>query len=283
MDDVSSTSSISGLASQLGLSLGNEKNSIFAGYNILSFFASRLMVEKTLLTKVPYGNDSVLLVNRYIQFNGYDKQWQKDPKTRDLKFVAGQPITRLQDSVLGEFYRAIVLKDLDVERVDKRLSILSLTYTCHNELFAKDFSETLAKNVIKFYTTNRTAKLTRSVNLLQHQVDSVKDRLDHSLTNAATSVDAIPNANPQRKVLSVSTQNKAVDVEIEKTALMQLEENLQATKVSLYQETPLIDFIDRPILPLLKIKTTKIKGFGLGGIIGLVAGICLVTLRRKTY
>lgn len=283
LDDVSGTSSISGLASQLGLTMGGDKQSIFQGYNIISFFQSRLMVQKTLLTKVPFKNDSVLLVNRYIQFNGFNEAWKKDPKLRNLTFVAGQPLTRTQDSVLGAFYNTIVAKQLDVQRLDKRLSILSLTYTCENELFAKDFSETLAKNVIEFYTTNRVGKIVRSINLLQHQTDSVRDLLKHSMVNVASSVDAVPNANPQRKVLSVSSQNKTVDVEIAKSALMQLAENLQSAKVSLYQETPLIDFIDRPILPLEKVKTSKIKGFAVGGFWGLVVGACLVTFRRKTY
>jgi len=283
MDDVSTTSSISGLASQLGLTLGNDKQSIFSGYNIISFFQSRLMVQKTLLTKVPFRKDSMLLVNMYMKVNGYDKKWQNDPQLHNLTFISGQPVTRLQDSVLGEFYHTIVAKQLDVERIDKRLSILSLTYTCGNELFAKDFSETLAKNVIEFYTTNRVAKLVRSINLLQHQADSVRARLDHSMTNVASSFDAVPNANPQRRVLGVSPQNKAVDVEIEKSALMQLAENLQSAKVSLYQETPLIDFIDRPILPLDKVKLSKVKGIAIGAFWGLVIGICAVTFRRKTY
>ncbi len=283
IDDVSGASSLSGLASQLGISMGGGKNSIFAGYNIISFFQSRLMVQKTLLTAVRFQNDSTPLVNRYIEFNGYRKKWQSDPKLRNLTFVSGQPLTRLQDSVLGEFYQVIVKKQLDVERTDKRLTILSLAYTCEDEEFAKDFSETLAKNVIDFYTENRTAKIVRSVNILQHQVDSVKARLGHSMTNVAASSDAIPNANPLRRVLNVSAQNKGVDVEIEKTSLMQLEENLQTAKVSLYQETPLIEFIDRPILPLYKARTSLAKGAALGGFIGLVIGLCIVTFRRKKY
>lgn len=283
MDDVSGTSSISGLASQLGLTLNSDKQSIFQGYNIIAFFQSRLMVQKTLLTKVPFKNDSDLLVNRYIEFNHYHKKWDNDPNLRNLTFVAGQPLTRTQDSVLSVFYKDIFYKELDVERVDKRLTILSLTYTSEDELFAKDFCEQLAKNVIEFYTKNRVGKIVRSVNLLQHQTDSVRELLKHSMVNVASSVDAVPNANPQRRILNVSSQNKTIDVEIAKAALMQLAQNLQTAKISLYQETPLIDFIDRPILPLEETKPSKIKGIAAGGVLGLIIGACIVTFRRKTY
>ena len=99
----------------------------------------------------------------------------------------------------------------------------------------------------------------------------------------AASVDAFPNANPLKKSLNVSSQNKSVDVEIDRSALLQLSENLQSAKISLNQEMPLIDFIDTPILPLNKEKTSKIGGLLAGGFFSMVIGICILTIRRKTY
>jgi hypothetical protein len=282
VEDNTGSSSISGLASQLGLNLG-DKQGIFSGFNIISFFQSRLMVQKTLLSEARFGNDSDLLVNRYIKFNGYRNSWKKDPELKNITFIPNQPLSRIQDSLMREFYKAIITKQLDVERVDRRLTILSLTYTCTDELFAKNFSEILTKNVIDFYTKTRVEKIVKSINTFQRQSDSVRARLSRSFTNAAASVDAVPNANPLKKVLSVSAQNKSMDVEIDRSALMQLTENLQSAKISLNQETPLIDFIDTPILPLAVEKVTKIKGIAIGGFFGMVIGICVLTLRRKTY
>jgi uncharacterized protein involved in exopolysaccharide biosynthesis len=99
----------------------------------------------------------------------------------------------------------------------------------------------------------------------------------------ASSTDAVPNANPLKSILSVSTQNKTVDAEIDRAALIQLSTNLQAAKISLNQQTPLIDFIDTPILPLEVQKVTKIKGGILGGLIGFFIGVVILTFRRKTY
>jgi len=282
VEDNSGASPISGLASQLGLNLG-DKQGIFSGFNIISFFQSRLMVQKTLLSMGQFGSDSDLLVNQYIKFNGYRESWKKDPKLKNIAFSPNQQLNRTQDSLLGEFYKIIVTKQLNVERIDKRLTILSLTYTCSDELFAEKFSEELTKNVIRFYTSTRVEKIVRSINILQHQTDSVRARLNRSFVGVAASVDAFPNANPLKKSLNVSSQNKSVDVEIDRSALLQLSENLQSAKISLNQEMPLIDFIDTPILPLNKEKTSKIGGLLAGGFFSMVIGICILTIRRKTY
>ena len=230
-----------------------------------------------------FGSDSDLLVNQYIKFNGYRETWKKDPKLKSITFSPNQQLNRTQDSLLGEFYKTIVTKQLNVERIDKRLTILSLTYTCSDELFAEKFSEELTKNVIRFYTSTRVEKIVRSINILQHQTDSVRARLNRSFVGVAASVDAFPNANPLKKSLNVSSQNKSVDVEIDRSALLQLSENLQSAKISLNQEMPLIDFIDTPILPLNKEKTSKIGGLLAGGFFSMVIGICILTIRRKTY
>jgi uncharacterized protein involved in exopolysaccharide biosynthesis len=47
-----------------------------------------------------------------------------------------------------------------------------------------------------------------------------------------------------------------------------LVKNLEVSKVTLRKETPLIQVIDAPILPLEKEKIGKLTGTALGGIIG---------------
>jgi len=278
-----SAAGLSGLASQLGLSMSSDKQGIFEGNNIIAFFQSRLMVQKTLLTEAPFEHGNVLLVNRYIDFNHYRDSWKKDPKLANLTFEPNKPLTRLQDSILNIFYKDIVLKQLNVEKLDRRLTILTLTYICGDELFAKEFSAALAKNVIEVYIANRTEKSAQTVAILQRQADSVKARLNKSLTSVASSNDATPNANPLKSILGVSTQNRSVDAEIDRAALVQLSSNLQAAKIQLNQQTPLIDFIDTPILPLEVIKFTKIKGVILGGALGTILALIILTLRRRTY
>jgi uncharacterized protein involved in exopolysaccharide biosynthesis len=50
-----------------------------------------------------------------------------------------------------------------------------------------------------------------------------------------------------------------VDVEMNRAILEELVKNLELAKISLRRETPLIQTIDQPILPLEKKKVSKIK------------------------
>lgn len=283
IDETTSSSPLSGLASQFGITVGSDKNGVFDKTNIISLFQSRLMVQKTLLTPMPFERDTELLVNRYIEFNHYRDAWKNKPELSNITFEANKPLTRLQDSVLNIFYNDIVKSQLGVNKLDMKLTILSLTYTCKDELFSKEFSEAIVKNVMQFYTITRTKKTANNVAVLQHQVDSVKERLTRSLVNVASSTDATPNANPLKSVLGVSTQNRSVDAEIDRAAVIQLSSSLEAARVQLNQQTPLIDFIDTPILPLEISRLSKTKGIVLGSFIAVVIGLVVLTFRRKTY
>jgi len=284
IEQSSAQSGIAGLASQLGVSLGGSKESIFEGYNIIAFFQSRLMVQKTLLSEDTFENGKKeLLANRYVEFNHFRDSWKKNPKLRNVTFSANEAPDRVRDSLLGQFVQQIIYGQLDVDKADKRLTILTLTYSCTDELFSKAFAETLCKNVIQFYTNTLIEKTVHNIDVLQRQTDSVRARLSHSLINVAASADAVPNANPYKKILVVSQQNKTVDAEIDRSALLTLASNLQAAKISLNQETPLIDFIDTPILPLDVIKIGKIKAGFVGGFIGMIVSIFIFTFRRKNY
>jgi uncharacterized protein involved in exopolysaccharide biosynthesis len=283
-DPSQSQSGIAGLASELGVSFGSNKQSIFAGYNIIAFFQSRLMVQKTLLTKVHFDKGDDLLVNRYIQYNHIRKDWNKDPKLRNITFKPGDSVlTRQQDSVLFFFYQDILYNHLVVDRADRRLTILTLNVHTPDELFSKIFAETLAKNVIEFYTQTQLEKTEHNIRILQHQTDSVRARLDVSLTRVASSIDAVPNANPLKKVLAVSQQTQTTQADIDRSALLELASNLQSAKISLNQETPLIDFIDTPILPLQIVRLSKLKGWAIGLSLGAILSISIITLRRKNY
>ena len=61
------------------------------------------------------------------------------------------------------------------------------------------------------------------------------------------------------------TKRKQVDVQANTAILTQLVANLELSKVSLRKETPLIQVIDRPILPLDKDRVSKKKSLLLGG------------------
>ena len=183
--------------------------------------------------------------------------------------------------LLGEYLNSnfdeLLHNKKKVDKVDKKLSIITISVSSENEMFSKLFTEVLATTVSEFYKQIKTQKSVQNVNLLQHQTDSVRRELNLALNGVASSSDINPNPNPALQLLRVPAQRKQVDVQINSTVLGELVKNLEISKVSLRKETPLIQVIDRPILPLEKEKFGKLKGLAMGGVLfATLAVLCIV-------
>jgi hypothetical protein len=273
-----------GLASQFGIDLGGgTAGGAFAGDNLLGLMRSRSMVENTLLTPVVIKGATQTLAELYISFNQLRKKWDDKPELKNIKFLPGADpgkFTLQQDSILGVFYNEIIKNNLLVDKIDKKLSIITVEVNSKNELFSKYFAEVLTKTVSNFYIETKTKKSVQNVNILQHQTDSVRRELNAALTGVASSSDVNPNPNPAMQILRVPSQRRQVDVQANTAILTQLVANLEMSKVSLRKETPLIQIIDRPILPLEKERFGKLKGLILGGFIAAFLTIIFLLLRK---
>jgi hypothetical protein len=269
-----------GLASQFGFDLGSSGGGAFSGDNLQQLMKSRSMVENTLLTTVNVNGKKETLAELYISFNKLHEQWLNKPELKDIQFLPGTDRTKFtlqQDSILGVFYRNIIKNNLFVDKIDKKLSIIIVVVNSTNELFSKYFTEILTKTVSDFYIDTKTKKSVQNVNILQHQTDSVRRELNAAITGVALSGDVNPNANPSLQILRVPSQHRQVDVQANQAILTQLVANLELSKVSLRKETPLIQVIDRPILPLEKERFGKAKGLILGGVMfGILTVLFLV-------
>lgn len=263
-----------GLASQFGFDLNSGgSNGAFSGDNILELMKSRLMVEKALLTTLNISGKRTTLADFYIDFNQIRDSWKNKPE-QNVHFLPNSDRSKFslkQDSVLGVFYKDLIKKNLIVDKIDKKLSIISLSVNSTNELFSKNFAEVLTKVVSDFYIQTRTRKALKNVSILQRQTDSVRYVLNLAISEVAYSTDAAPNANPLLQKLRVPAQRKQIDVAANTAILGELVKQLEIAKMSLLQETPLIEIIDKPILPLEKDKASKIKAVilmcGIGAII----------------
>lgn len=272
-----------GLASQFGLDLGGSSGGAFAGDNLLELMKSRSIIQQVLLTSIDIEGVSASLADFYIDFSGLKKKWASDPGLSGLKFVElkdNNKLSRLQDSVLGEFHQEIVKNNLKVSKVDKKLSIVSVEFNSENEIFSKYFTEVLVDQVSQFYVETKTKKSSQNVAILQKQTDSVRRQLNGAISGVAASVDVNPNPNMARQVLLAPSQRRQVDVQANAAILTELVKNLEMSKIALRKETPLIQVIDYPILPLEVEKPNVLKSTLIGVIMGAVLAIAFFFLRR---
>lgn len=245
-----------GLASMVGIDI-NGGGGLFQGDNIIELYKSRSMLQKTLLTIVDIDGKKRMLIDKYIEIKGLRKKWENDPKLRSIEFSLkpAQGYNRIQDSILGKVADDINKMDLLIIKPDKKLSIIKVDVKSNDELFAKLFNDQIVKNVNDFYIQTKTKKSLENLAILQNQTDSVRLVMTKSIYGAAAVVDATPNMNPSRQIQRTAPmQRLQFSAETNKAVLAELVKNLEMSKIALRKETPLIQIIDEPILPL---KSTK--------------------------
>ena len=272
------------IAARFGLSNSSGGGLFQDDYNMMSFLQSRTMIARSLYSKITIGNKEQLLADRFKELKKYNKKWSEIPELRNLQFHTDSlQRTLLEDSVITFFCKEIIRNHLSVGKPDIDEAIIVITTTSEDELFSKFFNEFLLNNAVSFFLNMQTLRSLENVQILEHQVDSIRGLLNNAITSVAVSSDAYPNVNPALQRLRVPSQKRLVDVEMNKAILEELVKNLELAKITLRKETPLVQVIDTPVLPLEKLRLGKIKGTILGLMIFATATVLYYTLKRFYY
>jgi uncharacterized protein involved in exopolysaccharide biosynthesis len=254
----------SALAGQIGVDLSSLSgiSGILAGDNVLELLKSTTMLKKVLQT--PYPGDSIhSLAYKYAEAYGKLEQYNK--------LVGGdfsKPTnTRAGDSILNAIAVKIIEKELAVYKPDRKLSVFRLDLTTKDELLSQTIGMRMINKAADQYIQTKTKRLRNNVERLQAKADSIADLLN--VRTITTAEKDIINQNP-------SYINTEVDIEIssrEKSMLnliyADLNKSIDLTRTALIQETPTIEIIDTPDLPL---KKEEVKWY-IAMPIGLLLGI----------
>ncbi|MFV8372664.1 Wzz/FepE/Etk N-terminal domain-containing protein [Flavobacterium sp. LB2P6] len=269
------------LVSSFGLDLGSSGGGgMFAGSNLTELFKSRSMVEQTLLTPVTSNGRIISLAEMYIQNQGWRDNWDNNPKFKAIQFLPNTKrkyFTRAHDSIIGVMYNNLSNGGLVVGQKDKKVAIITIDVISPDELFSKFFCEALAKEVSDFYIDAKSKKARINMAILEKQTDSIRSELNGAITGVAVANDITFNLNPALNVRRAPSARRQVDVQANTTILTELVKQTELAKVTLRKETPLIQIIDKPILPLKKQNFGKSKGILLGGFLaGFLAVVFLL-------
>jgi uncharacterized protein involved in exopolysaccharide biosynthesis len=271
-----------GLASSLGIDLGGSAGGAFSGANLLELMKSRNIVEKALLNPITVNGKTQSLAQYFINFNELNKNWSEKPALKNIVFEVDADrsnYTLQQDSILGKIYESVAGANglLSVAQKDKKISIINIEVKSTDELFSKAFTESIAQEVSSYYIEIKSKKARQNMEILQHQTDSIRAELNGAITGVAAAADNTFGLNPAMMVRKTPGTRRQVDVQANTAILTQLVTNLEMAKVSLRKETPLIQVIDKPILPLKKEKVGKLKSLILGGFLaGFLTALILV-------
>jgi hypothetical protein len=268
------------IASQFGLDMGGGSAGAFSGDNLLELMKSRLLIEKTLLTAVDSAGKPKLLVNQYLDFNK-PKKPKPEEQAPPLYFKGNevnQGFTLAQDSFLAKLSADLTNTNLQVAKTDKKLSIVSVSFTGEDQWFAKNFTQILTQNVTEFYVETRTGQMRKNVKMMERKLDSVGQALGQAMYGVASEVDG--NQFLVRGVAKVPQAKKQLEIQVLSTMYGELIKNLELSRTMMAKDQPLIQLIDQPRFPLEKKKSSKLIAAIGGSFLTFVLSVVYLLLSR---
>jgi uncharacterized protein involved in exopolysaccharide biosynthesis len=256
---------LSGLASQFGIDVGGLTGGgagLFDGDNILEIIKSRAIIEKVLLTKMeePASLKGQTIADYYIQIENLAPAFEsKNINVKSLNFAGlteGAKHTVQQDSILYILYSRIN-KNLNVEKKNKKSTIITLEVVSGDQVFSKVFAEEVLKQTSDLYIDIKTGNLSRSIDRIQEKADSLQRSLSNIYQNSF-------QINSSRTELSNRDKN------FSSTLYAEVVKNLETLKLSLINQTPVIQVLDTPKFPLFDQRTPARYSLLIGFAIGFV-------------
>ena len=270
---------LSSIASQFGFDLGGGSGgSLFAGDNILDVIRSKKVVNNVLRSPIDTNTASSTLADLYLAFTGLNKRLKDDRSIENLHIPRKGPLTTVQDSVLSVIHEAILKKSLSVERMNKKGSIIKVKLNSENSQFAKLMAERLVNEAGSLYLLIKTGNAVANIQQLQRRSDSLLALLNKKSYTAAISnpLDVNPGLRTAAVPVEIATRDKAVIG----TIYTEVTKNLEASKLILSQQTPIIQVLDSPGAALKDERKGLAYLLVLGGLVG---GFLLVVIEALRF
>lgn len=266
----SATSALGGLASlagQFGVDVGGGGSGLLAGDNVTLYFKSTSLAREVLLSPLNENPKNKLSVaDRYAEVYELKEKWLNSSKVGKLvdfpiDTLSSFNYTRLQDSLISVLISKILEKNFSVGKIDKKAGFIDVSATMYDETLAKRYVELLVEKAVRRYKYSKTERQRNTVELLQKRADSILNLLGQktaqsaSLQTSASTMDINPlyKTNTAVKV-ETTTRDKTILV----TIFGEVTKNLELAKFTLSQETPVIQIVDKPILPLKNDRKSKL-------------------------
>ena len=278
VEEKSSGSGLAGMAGQLGFdisSLTGGNAGLFDGDNILEIIKSRNIIESVLLSKVDVADstNNKTLADLYYETSGLKNKLEgKSTDLANLNFSNiknGATHSILQDSVLYMMIEKINKDNLNVQRTNKKGSIISISTNSTNPQFSKLFSERLLNETSEMYIKIKVGNLSSNINRLQNKADSLQALLNRtSYQSAALNTF---DANEAYKSSAVPEEMSQRDKLVLNTLYAEVVKNVEILRISLINQKPIIQVLDLPKFPLVN----QQKSFLIIELLGLLAGLVI--------
>ena len=264
----SNLSAISGVASMIGIDMGGSATSSFNQQNIIELLKSRKIIERTLNNTCEIEGKSDLFLNHYIRINNLIT----DSSIIDLSS------NYYNDSITSIVWFRIINRDMEILFQNDEANILNLSFESLNAELAKTFTEIVIDEMSEMYIDYQTEKSRNTLDNLQSRSDSIFKDLKTSERNFAKVKDN------NMRVMTASGRLEELqymrEVEILQAVYLELRKNIELTHMSLLNETPLIQLVDKAVLPLENINRSTLFWIVIFSFLGVFT-VCFIIILRK--
>lgn len=234
-------------------------------------------------------NKKDLISNHLInQYDFYNNQWSKSSLGSDeFKFNAQSKTSN--DLKTNSAYKSIVGRilggknyaSLITTSFNDETGILKTTANTNNAELSIALATKLFANLDSFYVQNTTEKEQLNLDILQAKTDSLWTEIRSSEYSLATYKDnSLRLLRKTDQIKEVQLSNK---IRMLYAALGKATGNLEMADYALKHQTPFLQTIDIPYLPLTSSKGSLYKTLGLALALGLFLSIFIIIARKVYY
>jgi hypothetical protein len=242
----------------VGGMLGGGGN-LFAYDNILDIMQSRRIVESVLLSEVDTAiTTHQTLADLYLNFTKLKIAYDKKERTAGIHFngySSRNQFSPVQDSILYVIYKSVIKNHLVTDRTNKKTQVFKVDITSKNEYFSKLLAERVVTETKNLYIGIKTGTTQKNIDRLQQKADSLLLLLNGKSYESAEA--QVLNANPAMKNVLVPTKLATRNETIIGTLYTEVVKNLETAKTTLMLQTPVIQILDNPKLPLENNKSKR--------------------------
>jgi hypothetical protein len=285
VDDSKSSGSGGGLSALAGLAGVNLEgiggaSGVLAGDNVEELIKSRDLIKETLLSAY---DSTQTLADKYAAVYKLNKKWLKySPDGNITHFpLNGKHNTRLQDSLLHEMTILILDGEFGIAKTDKKLGFFEVNATMKDEKLAQLFCNRMIKQSTDFFISTKTKRLRNNVNRLQQRADSIQSILNHKTYDLSSANQTLVDLNPAYTSANATVDIKERDKVVLSTVFSETVKSLETSKTMLAQETPTVQIVDVPELPLKKNKLKYSVAVPTGILLAELLLIFYLLLSRK--
>lgn len=245
---------------------------------IVELLGTRQLVLNTLMTEAEIEGKKDILINHYV-----DMMQKANPKDTLQKLTKKHidSLSYKENAIATTIFNKIVKSQLKSSA--SKNGLVNVNFTTPDEEFAAAFLNSLMDHTVNFYVRKKVEQQQFAFNFIRNQVDSLKGRLnskEYQLSNWYDSKVKELKAGSLKAGEYMSRVDLDREVEILSVAYAEGLKNLELARMNLMSNTPVIQILDRPLVPIQK-NVPYMRTFIFYGLVfGAFIAIILLTLYK---